>query len=34
VLLGQMPEIFVRFHQVRSEFILRVLHQGSVSFMR
>jgi hypothetical protein len=34
VLLGQMPEFFVRFHQVRLEFILRVLHQGSVSFVK
>jgi hypothetical protein len=34
VLLGQMPELFVRLHQVRFEFILRVLHQGLVSFVR
>ena len=34
MLLGQLPELLVGLHQVRLQFFLRVLHQGSISFVR
>ena len=33
VLVRQPPEFLVGLHQVRLQFFLRVLHQGSVSFV-
>ncbi|HEX5229525.1 MAG TPA: hypothetical protein VFW44_17560, partial [Bryobacteraceae bacterium] len=32
--VSQPAKLFVGFHQVRLQFFLRALHQGSISFVR